>query len=50
MADRIVRRMYVAGQLDTPGKGIVYVSALEKAATYVPPEILRRLEARREGS
>lgn len=50
MADRIVRRMYLAGQLDTPGKGIVYVSALEKAATYVPPEILRRLESGKEGS
>lgn len=45
MVDRIVRAMYVAGQLDTPGRGIVYVSPLEKAATYVPPEVLRRLDA-----
>jgi nitrogen regulatory protein PII len=48
MVDRIVRRMYLAGQLDTPGRGIVYVSPLEKAATYVPPEILRRLQSREE--
>jgi nitrogen regulatory protein PII len=50
MADRIIQRMYVAGQLDTPGTGIVYISPVEKAATYVPQEILRRLGQNGEGS
>ncbi len=34
--DRVFERIYVAGELDTPGKGIVYVTALEKAATHIP--------------
>ncbi len=34
--DRVFERIYVAGDLDTPGKGIVYVTALEKAATHIP--------------
>ena len=34
--DRVFQRIYVAGNLDTPGMGIVYVTALEKAATHIP--------------
>ncbi len=34
--DQVFERIYVAGNLDTPGKGIVYVTALEKAATHIP--------------
>jgi nitrogen regulatory protein PII len=34
--DQVFERIYVAGDLDTPGKGIVYVTALEKAATHIP--------------
>ena len=41
--DRIFERMYLAGKLDTPGKGMMYVTPLEKAATYVPPEIVKKL-------
>lgn len=41
--DRVFDRIYVAGKLDTPGMGIMYVTPLEKAATYVPPEIVERL-------
>jgi nitrogen regulatory protein PII len=42
-ADRIYERMFLAGKLDTPGMGIIYMTKLEKAATYIPPEILERL-------
>ncbi len=42
-ADRIYERMFLAGKLDTPGMGIMYMTKLEKAATYIPPEILERL-------
>lgn len=41
--DRIFEKMYVAGNLDTPGMGIMYVTPLEKAATYIPPEIVEKL-------
>ena len=43
-ADRILERMYIAGNLDTPGMGFIYLTPLEKAATYIPREIAERLE------
>lgn len=41
--DRIFERMYFAAELDVPGAGIIYITKLEKAATYIPPEIIDRL-------
>ncbi len=41
--DRVFEKMYVAGKLDTPGMGLIYVTPLEKAATHVPHEIAERL-------
>ena len=41
--DRIFERMYLAGKLDTPGMGFLYVTPLEKAATYIPPGVLKKL-------
>lgn len=41
--DRVFERIYFAGQLDTPGMGLVYVTRLEKMATYVPREVAERL-------
>ena len=41
--DRVFEKMYIAGKLDTPGMGIMYVTPLEKAATYIPQEIVDRL-------
>ena len=41
--DRIFERMYLAGNLDTPGMGFMYVTPLEKAATYVPQEVRDKL-------
>lgn len=41
--ERVFERMYVAGELNTPGMGIMYVTPLEKAATYVPDEVLKKL-------
>ncbi|MBI2970284.1 MAG: P-II family nitrogen regulator [Gammaproteobacteria bacterium] len=41
--DRVFDRMYVAGKLDTPGMGFLYVTPLEKAGTYIPPEIAEKL-------
>jgi nitrogen regulatory protein P-II 1 len=44
--ERVFERMYLAGELDTPGRGIMYVTPLEKAATYVPHEVLDKLAKR----
>lgn len=41
--DRVLEAMFLAGKLDTPGMGFMYVTPLEKAATYVPPDVLERL-------
>jgi nitrogen regulatory protein PII len=41
--DRVFEKMYLAGNLDTPGKGFMHITPLEKAATYIPPEIINRL-------
>ena len=45
--DRVFERMYIAGKMDTPGMGFMWVTPLEKAATFVPPEIVERLAAKR---
>lgn len=41
--DRLFERIYVAGKLDTPGMGFMYVTPLEKAATFIPPEVATKL-------
>lgn len=41
--DTVFDRMAEAAELDTPGMGFMYVHAVDKAATYVPPEILAAL-------
>ena len=41
--DRIFEKIYLAGNLDTPGMGFMYVTPLEKAATYIPTEIADKL-------
>ena len=43
--DSIFEKIYRAGNLDTPGMGIMYTTPLEKVATYIPPEILKKLSA-----
>ena len=43
-ADRVFERMYLAAKLDTPGMGFIHMSRIEKAATYVPPDVLERLQ------
>lgn len=41
-AEHIFEQMYLAANLDTPGMGMIYMSALEKMATYVPPQVVAR--------
>ena len=47
-ADRVFEAMYLAGQLDTPGMGIMTLAALDKIATYVPAELVERLSTKTE--
>ena len=42
-ADRVFEAMYLAGELDTPGMGIMTLAALEKIATYIPLELVEKL-------
>jgi nitrogen regulatory protein P-II 1 len=43
--ERVFQHMYLAGKLDTPGMGIMYITSLEKAATYIPPDVLAKFAA-----
>ena len=42
LADLIFERIFVAAKMDTPGMGILWMTALEKMATYIPHEIAAR--------
>ena len=39
-ANLVFEAMYLAGQLDTPGMGIMYMVKLDRVATYVPESIM----------
>ncbi len=40
--DRIFERIFLAGRLDTPGMGYIYVTPLIQAATYITPNLLNK--------
>jgi len=46
-SNRVFDAVYLAGKLDTPGMGFVYVKKLEKAATYIPKEVLEKIRKKR---
>jgi nitrogen regulatory protein PII len=35
-SELIFETIYLAGQLDKPGRGIMYMSRLDRVATYIP--------------
>ncbi len=41
--DHVFEKLYVAGKIDTPGMGFMYVTPLEKAATHIPHQIIEKL-------
>lgn len=41
--DMVFDELYRAGELDTPGVGFMYITPLEKVATYLPENILKSL-------
>ena len=40
MTDMVFETLYFAGKLDTPGMGIIFVTPITKAGTYVPEKLL----------
>ena len=44
--DRVFERVHVAARLDTPGMGVMYVTPVEKMATYIPHDVVEQLTAR----
>jgi nitrogen regulatory protein P-II 1 len=44
-ADHIFERMFIAGELDTPGMGFIYMTKLDKAATHIPEDVLEKIQA-----
>jgi nitrogen regulatory protein PII len=41
-SNRIFESMYLAGDLDTPGKGIMWMVKLDRVATHIPKDVARR--------
>lgn len=41
-ADHLFERVFVAAKMDTPGMGILWLTRLEKMATYIPHDIAAR--------
>ena len=42
-SELVFETMYLAGQLDKPGEGIMFMSALERVATYIPDDVFEKL-------
>ena len=51
--DIVAERIFRAGQFDTPAKGFLYITLLDKAATFIPQSVkesLRRKTSDRDGA
>jgi nitrogen regulatory protein PII len=46
--NRIFDAIYCAAKLDTPGMGFMHVTKLDKATTYVPEDLLAKLNDKQE--
>ena len=42
-SELVFETMYLAGNLDVPGKGIMFMSALDRVATYIPDNVFEKL-------
>ena len=40
-SNRIFEAMYLAGNLDTPGKGIMWMVKLDRVATHIPKDVMK---------
>lgn len=49
-ADRVFEAMFLAGQLDRPGMGIMFMNDLTRVATFIPDDVLDAAQrSEREG-
>jgi len=46
--DTVFEAAYRAAELDVPGAGFIYVTRIDKLATYVPRQLLQRIESKDE--
>ena len=42
-SNRVFESMYLAGNLDTPGKGIMWMVKLDRVATHIPKDVMKRV-------
>ena len=42
-SNRVFESMYLAGNLDTPGKGIMWMVKLDRVATHIPKDVLKKV-------
>ena len=42
-SELVFETMYLAGQMDKPGNGIMFMSKLERVATYIPDDVFEKL-------
>ncbi len=42
-SNRVFEAMYLSGKLDTPGKGIMWMKKLDRVATHIPKDVLKRV-------
>ena len=41
-SNRVFESMFLAGNLDTPGKGIMWMVKLDRVATHIPKDVMKR--------
>ena len=41
--EEVFAAMFTAGKLDTPGMGIMFITPLERAASYIPPAVRHKI-------
>ena len=46
-SNRIFEAMYLAGNLDTPGKGIMWMVKLDRVATHIPKDVMKRVKGQK---
>lgn len=42
--EEVFNAMFMAGKLDMPGMGIMFITPLERAATYIPPSVRHKVK------
>ena len=47
-SNRIFESMYLAGDLDTPGKGIMWMVKLDRVATHIPKDVIKKSEVNKK--